>query len=77
MASTGEPRSDPARDRVPSRVVIEGVTPMVDGGRFPIKRTVGEEVIVSADIFTDGHDVLVAVLRHRPAESAEWEEVPR
>jgi starch synthase (maltosyl-transferring) len=56
--------------------MIEGVAPMVDCGRFPIKRTVGEEVAVSADIYTDGHDTVVAVLRYRHAESADWDEVP-
>jgi len=76
MASEGQARVDSARGRVPSRVIIEGVSPEVDGGRFPIKRTVGEEVVVSADIFTDGHDAVVAVLRHRPVGSAGWDEVP-
>ncbi|MBV8229739.1 MAG: DUF3416 domain-containing protein, partial [Planctomycetaceae bacterium] len=66
MALEGQSRADSARDRVPSRVIIEGVSPEVDGGRFPIKRTIDEEVVVSADIFTDGHDAVVAVLRHRP-----------
>jgi len=74
MTSAGEARSDGARDRVWSRVIIEGVSPEVDGGRFPIKRTVGEKVVVSADIFADGHDAIVAVLRHKPAASLEWDE---
>ena len=60
----------------PRRVIIENVRPEVDGGRFPIKRTVGEPVEVTADIFADGHDVLLAVLRHRPASQLEWQEVP-
>ena len=47
------------------RVVVERIEPEVDGGRFPIKRTVGEWVDVSATIFADGHDVLMAVLRDR------------
>jgi starch synthase (maltosyl-transferring) len=47
------------------RVVIERIAPDVDNGRFPIKRTVGESIIVTADIFADGHDVVVAVLRDR------------
>ena len=46
--------AEPLQKRALSRVVIEGVEPEVDGGRFPIKRTVGEEVAVSADIFADG-----------------------
>ncbi|NIM21918.1 MAG: DUF3416 domain-containing protein, partial [Candidatus Latescibacteria bacterium] len=42
------------------RVIIEGVKPEVDCGRFPIKRTMGEKVVVEADIFTDSHEA------HRP-----------
>jgi starch synthase (maltosyl-transferring) len=57
-------------------VVIECVEPEIDGGQFPVKRTVGEEVVVSADIFADGHDQLAAVLRYRRGPSAEWVEVP-
>ena len=56
------------------RVAIENVKPEVDGGRFPIKRIVGDPVVVTADIFTDGHDVLAAVVRFRQAEEAEWRE---
>ncbi len=44
------------------RVIIEGVSPEVDAGRFPAKRTVGDLVEVEADIFTDGHDAISAVL---------------
>jgi starch synthase (maltosyl-transferring) len=38
------------------RVVIERVSPEIDCGRFPIKRVVGETVVVEADVFADGHD---------------------
>jgi starch synthase (maltosyl-transferring) len=58
------------------KVVIENVQPEVDCGRFSIKRTIGERVEVTADIFADGHDVLYAILRHRPASRPDWEEVP-
>jgi starch synthase (maltosyl-transferring) len=58
------------------RVVIENVTPQVDRGRFPIKRTVGESVTVEADVFADGHDVVACEVRHRPAGAAEWRRVP-
>ena len=47
------------------RVVIERVWPEIDGGRFPIKRTVGEQVTVSTDIFADGHDLLAGVVKYR------------
>jgi starch synthase (maltosyl-transferring) len=58
------------------RVIIEGVAPEVDAGRFAIKRTAGEKVQVEADIFTDGHDAISAVLWFRAEHAAEWNEVP-
>ena len=58
------------------RVVIERVEPEVDGGRFPIKRTVGEEVQVRGDIYADGHDLLGAMLLYRTAGESAWAEVP-
>jgi starch synthase (maltosyl-transferring) len=57
------------------RVVIEDVSPQVDAGRFPIKRVVGEEVVVEADVFADGHDVVACAVRFRPDGGA-WEEAP-
>jgi starch synthase (maltosyl-transferring) len=59
-----------------SRVVIERVTPQIDGGAFPIKRVVGEQVQVEADVFTDSHDAISAVLRYRAEGAAEWLETP-
>jgi starch synthase (maltosyl-transferring) len=61
-------------ERVPSRVVIENVQPEIDAGRFPIKRTIGEEVVVGADVFADGHDLLAGVLRYRRAPDGDWVE---
>jgi starch synthase (maltosyl-transferring) len=58
------------------RVIVEGVTPEIDGGRFPIKRVCGEQVIVEANAFCDGHDVLCCVLRYRQEDAAGWNEVP-
>jgi starch synthase (maltosyl-transferring) len=58
------------------RVVIEGVAPEIDCGRFPIKRVVGEEVVVQADIFADGDDALRSELLHRKEEDKEWSESP-
>ncbi|MFL5325910.1 MAG: maltotransferase domain-containing protein, partial [Microvirga sp.] len=76
MATSARPESAraPAGER-PSRVVIEGVAPQVDGGRFPVKRTVGEKVVVEADVFAEGHDVLSAVARWRKESDAGWTEV--
>ncbi len=69
-----EPASDMApQDRV-RPVVIERVTPQLDGGRFPIKRVLGETVVVEADVFREGHDALAARLLFREAGAAEWHE---
>ena len=57
-------------------MVIESVHPEIDCGRFPIKRVVGEEVVVSADVHGDGHDVIAAVLLHRRAGATAWQETP-
>ena len=64
---------DPALQR---RVVVEGVRPQVDDGRFPIKRVPGERVIVTADVFADGHDELGAVVLYRPSGTEAWRELP-
>ncbi len=76
MTSAAVERSAAPRERDWSRVIIEGVSPEIDCGQFPIKRTVGEEVVVSADIFTDGHDSIVATLKHKDATSPQWVEIP-
>ena len=66
----------PARDKAqaPSRIRIEHPTPTVDSGRWPVKRTTGDMVQVSADIFRDGHEVLRAVVRWRGPEDEGWRE---
>jgi starch synthase (maltosyl-transferring) len=58
------------------RVVIESVLPEIDGGRFPIRRTPGEFVTVSADIFADGHDVINAALQYRRDDHTDWQYEP-
>jgi starch synthase (maltosyl-transferring) len=57
-------------------VVIEAIAPTVDGGRYPLKREVGQVLEVSADIFKDGHDVLVAYVMHRRPGEDRWRESP-
>jgi starch synthase (maltosyl-transferring) len=57
------------------RVIIEAVSPAVDGGAFPAKRVVGDSVVVEADIFTDGHDLISAVVLHRHESEEDWSEV--
>src|ERR1700692_2349650 len=58
------------------RVVIENVLPEIDGGRFPITRTPGELVTVSADIFADGHDMIDAALQYRREGDGDWQYEP-
>jgi starch synthase (maltosyl-transferring) len=56
------------------RVIIEGVSPQVEGGRFPVKRIVGDEVVVEADVFGDGHDSISAVVKYKSGLAGEWNE---
>jgi starch synthase (maltosyl-transferring) len=56
-------------------VVIENIVPQVDGGRFAVKRSVGEIVRVEADAFVDGHDKIAVIVRHRFGTSDRWHEV--
>ncbi len=55
---------------------IEDVYPSIDGGRFPVKRIVGERVDVWADIYRDGHDVAAAALVWRMEQDREWRREP-
>jgi len=55
---------------------IEDVYPLIDGGRFPVKRIAGERVEVWADIYRDGHDVVSAALVWRRERDREWRREP-
>jgi starch synthase (maltosyl-transferring) len=59
-----------------TRVVIEGLSPDIDAGQFPIKRVIGEQVDVEAFVFADGHDVLSVRLKFRHEAEESWSEVP-
>jgi starch synthase (maltosyl-transferring) len=54
--------------------VIENLQPLINGGRYPIKRVVGEDVVVEADIFKDGHDIVAAALKWRVLGESQWHE---
>ncbi len=56
--------------------VIENITPLIDGGRYPVKRVVGDDLFVEADVFKDGHDIVAAVLKWRKAGAKRWFETP-
>src|SRR5215207_7694474 len=77
-----EPCRDVGRDpghrpewRPDARILIEDVWPEIDRGRYPIKRVVGDEVAVWADMFRDGHDKIAAVLKYA-FENEPWRETP-
>ncbi len=78
--TTHEATTTTAQSQLPldgrPRAVIEGVTPEVDAGRFPIKRVIGDRVIVEADIFADGHDQISADLLYRVTGATEWMRTP-
>src|SRR4051812_31773831 len=85
-AAATQPGTVSLPDALARRVVVERMQPEIDHGRFPIKRTPGETVDVTATIFADGHDVLVAMLSDRGASAGaapsadrigtEWRETP-
>jgi starch synthase (maltosyl-transferring) len=60
----------------PSRIQIGDVWPALDCGRYPVKRTLGEQVEVWADVFRDGHDILGAAVKYRPAGARAWLQAP-
>lgn len=56
------------------RIAIEGVDPEIDGGRFPAKAVVGQQFIIEADIFGDGHETIDTCVLFRPAGTEDWQE---
>src|SRR5579875_954014 len=76
VARNPAPKPEPEKPKLDGRkrVVIEGVSPEVDGGRFPAKRTLGDLVRIEADVFTDGHDSVAAVVLFRHESSKTWNE---
>ena len=55
------------------RVVIDHVSPEINGGEFSIKRVVGQEVHVSADVLADGHDVVAASVLYKHENEKQYE----
>ena len=55
---------------------IEDVYPLIDGGRFAVKRIVGERVEVWADIYRDGDNLVSAALAWRREQDQEWRREP-
>ncbi|MGH2357893.1 MAG: maltotransferase domain-containing protein, partial [Candidatus Limnocylindria bacterium] len=69
---------DPPTGAIGTRrsIVVERVLPQLDGGRHPVKRVVGDELLVTADIYADGHDLLDAALLIRAGDETGWREAP-
>ncbi|MGE3911306.1 MAG: alpha-1,4-glucan--maltose-1-phosphate maltosyltransferase [Chloroflexota bacterium] len=57
-------------------VIIESVTPELDGGRYPVKRQVGSTFVVEADIFKEGHDVLAGRVLYQAPGDVTWHVAP-
>lgn len=84
-ASTPMSSTDPVRLPPPAtaeqaaatpRLVVESLSPSVEGGDYPVRRVVGEEITVEATVFTDGHEQLAVELLWRPCDETEWRRVP-
>ncbi|MEE8601075.1 alpha-1,4-glucan--maltose-1-phosphate maltosyltransferase [Euzebya tangerina] len=58
------------------RIQIASITPAVDGGRYPVKTTVGRRVDVSATLFREGHAMVAAGVRYRREDATQWDEAP-
>jgi starch synthase (maltosyl-transferring) len=66
---------DTAAEELP-RLVIESLTPQLDGGRYPIKRLLGQVVDVGVNIFKDGHDLIAAHVLYRQVGTEEYRTAP-
>ena len=55
---------------------IENVYPIIDDGRFGIKRIVGEPIEVWADIYRDGHEIIAAAIVWRREQDRDWQRAP-
>jgi starch synthase (maltosyl-transferring) len=60
----------------PPTVVMLKPYPLVECGRYPVKRIAGEPLPVSLDLFKDGHDIITAVVQWRKVGDKTWNEVP-
>jgi len=58
-----------------TRIVIENVQPQLDSGAYDIKRIVGQKVVVTADVFSDGHDVVECCVKYKHEKDKSWTEV--
>jgi starch synthase (maltosyl-transferring) len=64
----------PAEGR--KRVIVEEIQPQVDGGRYPVRRILGDVAAISAAIFCDGHDHVAARLLYKHQSERFWRSTP-
>jgi starch synthase (maltosyl-transferring) len=76
QATSSRTVKDRAKAAAPSRIIVLDPRPVIDCGRFPPKRTVGEPVDISARIVADGHDVMRAVVKWKAPGGRRWHEAP-
>jgi starch synthase (maltosyl-transferring) len=74
--SSPPPLPSPSDGWYRESIAIENVEPELDGGRFPVKRVVGDTIEVSADIFKHGRDELRACVKYRKKGASDWHETP-
>jgi starch synthase (maltosyl-transferring) len=58
------------------RVVIDRILPCVDGGAFPLKRVIGDQIRIEAHLIVEGHERIRAVFRYRKVGEKSWNEMP-
>jgi starch synthase (maltosyl-transferring) len=58
------------------RVIIEAIQPQVDCGRYPVRRIIGDQIAISAAIFSDGHDHVAARLLFKHESERQWRSTP-
>ncbi len=63
-------------ERTLPRLVVTGITPVVNNGRFAVKRLERGELRIGADIFKDGHDLLAARACYRGPGERHWAFAP-
>lgn len=57
----------------PGRVVIEKISPSIDGGKYPVKRVIGDTLRIKAIIIADGHDLVAGHFYYREKKSRTWQ----
>jgi starch synthase (maltosyl-transferring) len=76
LGSAGRPFQNAKIAAKAPRIVIDNITPCIDGGTFAAKRILGELITVEADVFTDGHEELAVEVLWQAADEKPWQRLP-